>query len=38
VGNPVASRHRWRIGHESVASCQTKQVKFRIKFSIFFFS
>jgi hypothetical protein len=23
VGNPVASRHKWRIGHESVATQPT---------------
>jgi hypothetical protein len=43
VGNPVANRHKWRIGHESVATqpsflqlVKQKIVKFRIKFSIFF--
>jgi hypothetical protein len=37
VGNPVANRHKWRIGHESVATRQTKELSnFALNFLFFF--
>jgi hypothetical protein len=37
MGNPVANRHKWRFGRESVATCQDRRiVTFRVKFSNFF--
>jgi hypothetical protein len=36
VGNAVANRHKWRIGHESAATCQTKELSnFTLDFLIF---
>jgi hypothetical protein len=37
VGNPVAKRHKWRIGHENVAFCQIKELSnFALNFLMFF--
>jgi hypothetical protein len=37
-GNPVANHHKWRIGHESVETCQTKELSnFALNFLIFSF-
>jgi hypothetical protein len=36
VGNYVANRHEWRIGHESVATCKTKELSnFAFNFQFF---